>query len=174
MTASLEFDLNDDLMRAEKVVAIGSPVGIMNTVSMGNISGFYKQNGKDWIQFTAPISSGSSGGALLNNDGKVIGVTTATYTSAQNMNMAVKASNVIDLYSQWDGNKYDIGLLTGSGIAKINDIPEITVQQGTVYVTATGSKYHSCPDCSNMRNPIEMDLTEAIEHGYSICSKCFR
>ena len=94
----LELDSESKLKRSQPVVAIGSPAGLMNTVSLGNISAFYQRDGKDWIQFTAPISSGSSGGPLLNDAGKVIGITTATYASTQNINMAVKAENVLKLY----------------------------------------------------------------------------
>ena len=41
------------------------------------------------IQFTAPISNGSSGGAVLNMYGEVIGVTTSGYDEGQNINLAV-------------------------------------------------------------------------------------
>ena len=99
----LQFDPNTKLKRSMRVVAIGSPAGLMNTISIGNISAFYRDKSKDWIQFTAPISSGSSGGPLLNDQGKVIGVTTATYASAQNVNMAVKAKDIVALYDRWDG-----------------------------------------------------------------------
>ena len=97
----LILDPDMELKRSMRVVAIGSPAGLMNTISIGNISAFYHDSTKDWIQFTAPISSGSSGGPLLNDEGKVIGVTTATYTSAQNVNMAVRASDVVKLYKSW-------------------------------------------------------------------------
>ena len=41
------------------------------------------------IQFTAPISAGSSGGAVLNMFGEVIGISTAGLRNAQNINLAV-------------------------------------------------------------------------------------
>ena len=47
--------------------SIGSPLGLFNSVSNGIISGFRKLDGVDMIQFTAPISHGSSGGAVLNS-----------------------------------------------------------------------------------------------------------
>lgn len=43
----------------------------------------------------------------------------------------------------------------------------------TVYVSANGSKYHSYPSCSNMKAPIEMTESQAINKGYSACSKCW-
>jgi len=99
----LEFNLDGELKRAEGIVAIGSPKGITNTVSLGNISALYEDEDVSWIQFTAPISSGSSGGALFDNNGKVIGVTSASYIDAQNINLAVHISEVEQLYYGWDG-----------------------------------------------------------------------
>ena len=105
----LEFNTTGELMRAESIVAIGSPIGITNTVSLGNISALYEDDGVSWIQFTAPISHGSSGGALFDNNGKVIGVTSASYIDTQNLNLAVHISEVEALYNSWDGVKSDFG-----------------------------------------------------------------
>ena len=77
------------LARGQKVVAIGSPLGLFNTVSDGIISGFRVINDVDMIQFTAPISHGSSGGAILNMSGEVIGISTAGIDAGQNLNLAV-------------------------------------------------------------------------------------
>lgn len=80
---------NKPLVRGQKVVAIGSPLGLFNSVSNGIISGFRKIDDVDMIQFTAPISHGSSGGAVLNMYGEVIGVSTAGIDDGQNINLAV-------------------------------------------------------------------------------------
>ncbi len=77
------------LARGQKVVAIGSPLGLFNSVSDGIISGFRKIDDVDMIQFTAPTSHGSSGGAVLNMQGEVIGISTAGIDNAQNINLAV-------------------------------------------------------------------------------------
>lgn len=77
------------LVRGQRVVAIGSPLGLFNSVSDGIISGFRKMDAVDMIQFTAPISHGSSGGAVLNMYGNVIGISTAGIDSGQNINLAV-------------------------------------------------------------------------------------
>ncbi len=98
----LTFNDQGTLKRAQKVVAIGSPIGITNTVSIGNISALYEEAGISEIQFTAPISPGSSGGALFDDNGEVIGITSATYLDAQNINIAVHASEVIGLYARWE------------------------------------------------------------------------
>lgn len=83
------------LVRGQKVVAIGSPLGLFNSVSDGIISGFRKIDGVDMIQFTAPTSHGSSGGALLNMYGEVIGISTAGFDNAQNINLAVGYESIV-------------------------------------------------------------------------------
>ena len=80
---------NKPLVRGQKVVAIGSPLGLFNSVSDGIISGFRKIDQVDMIQFTAPISRGSSGGAVLNMYGEVIGISTAGLDDGQNINLAM-------------------------------------------------------------------------------------
>ncbi len=77
------------LVRGQRVVAIGSPLGLFNSVSDGIISGFRVIEDVGMIQFTAPISSGSSGGAVLNMYGEVIGISTAGFDNGQNINLAV-------------------------------------------------------------------------------------
>ncbi|MBQ3160662.1 MAG: serine protease [Oscillospiraceae bacterium] len=76
-------------VRGQKVVAIGSPLGLFNSVSDGIISGFRLIDSVEMIQFTAPISHGSSGGAILNMNGEVIGISTAGFDAGQNLNLAV-------------------------------------------------------------------------------------
>ena len=82
--------LDNKLVRGQRVVAIGSPLGLFNTVSDGIISAFrVRENGTRMIQFTAPISSGSSGGAVLDMYGRLIGISTSGFDEAQNINLAV-------------------------------------------------------------------------------------
>lgn len=77
------------LVRGQRVVAIGSPLGLFNTVSDGIIAGFRQLDDVSMIQFTAPTSHGSSGGALLNLQGELIGVVSAGYDDGENLNLAV-------------------------------------------------------------------------------------
>jgi hypothetical protein len=87
------------IKKGETVVAIGSPLGIKNTVSTGVLSGRLMEDGMDVLQFTAPISSGSSGGALFDNNGNVIGITYASYIDGQNLNLAIPIELAENLYS---------------------------------------------------------------------------
>lgn len=77
-----------NLAKGQPVVTIGNPEGLQNTISTGIISGFRYFDGMDLIQFTAPIAEGSSGGALFNKKGEVIGVTTSG-ADYGNLNFAV-------------------------------------------------------------------------------------
>ncbi|MEA1946162.1 MAG: S1C family serine protease [Thermodesulfobacteriota bacterium] len=73
----------------KKVIAIGNPKGLTGSVSEGIISGIRSHNEFTFLQITAPISPGSSGGPLFNELGEVIGVTTLTLSDSQNLNFAV-------------------------------------------------------------------------------------
>jgi Trypsin-like peptidase domain len=76
---------SDNVKVGQKVVAIGSPLGFQNTLSEGIVSGV--RNGV--IQMSDPISPGSSGGAVFDSYGRVIGISVATVTMGQNLNFAV-------------------------------------------------------------------------------------
>jgi S1-C subfamily serine protease len=80
-----------------KVYAIGSPLGLAQTLSDGLVSGHRETDDVTLIQTTAPISPGSSGGPLLGEDGRIVGVTTAFLKTGQNLNFAVPASQVTRL-----------------------------------------------------------------------------
>lgn len=81
-----------------RVFAIGSPVGLTNSLSEGLVSGFRDRSaGSGWIQTTAPSSPGSSGGPLLNAAGEVVGITTARIEGGQNLNFAIPVSDLRSL-----------------------------------------------------------------------------
>ncbi|MBN2378501.1 tetratricopeptide repeat protein [candidate division WOR-3 bacterium] len=92
---ALELADSDSIEVGDQVVAIGNPQGLDNTVSDGIVSALRDLEEEGcFIQITAPISQGSSGGALLDMDGRVVGVTTASYYSGQNLNFAVPVNDV--------------------------------------------------------------------------------
>lgn len=155
-------DLGDSsvIKKGQTVVAIGSPLGIKNTVSTGVLSGRLMQGNMDVLQFTAPISSGSSGGALFDNNGKVIGITYAGYADGQNLNFAIPIELANNLYK----NKvkiYDVSSIYVDEhpyIMKLEDykdVPEISVDEllrspgtyheKTVKIVGFFSSYHREP-----------------------------
>lgn len=90
---------NSDLVsQGDNIFAIGYPLGVANTLSEGIISSRYVgENQTEILQITAAISQGSSGGALLNEDGFVIGVIFSSYVDGQNLNLAVASNCLSDL-----------------------------------------------------------------------------
>lgn len=74
----------------EPVVAIGHPLGLSDTVSDGLVSGIREvREGLQILQVSAPIAPGSSGGPLIDRDGKVIGIATAVLREGQNLNFGI-------------------------------------------------------------------------------------
>ena len=80
---------SDRAENGEAIVAISSPEGLVNSISTGVISGVRRFDTHRVFQITAPISNGSSGGALFNSRGEVIGIITYLFKSGQNINFAV-------------------------------------------------------------------------------------
>ena len=61
----------------EPVLVLGSPLGLGGTVTSGIVSAFRTEDGLDYLQFSAPISPGNSGGPVVNTQGEVVGVAVA-------------------------------------------------------------------------------------------------
>jgi serine protease Do len=86
---------NSDIMAAgDKIYAIGNPLGVFDySITDGLISQVRPLSADLTIlQISAAISQGSSGGPLFNQNGEVIGVTTAIITQGQAINLAVPAN----------------------------------------------------------------------------------
>ena len=92
---------SDKVQIGENVYAVGNPHGWEGTFSEGVISGIRGDNPNKWIQITAAVSPGSSGGAILNSKGEVIGIATIAYFAidpelkvnrAQNINFVVPSN----------------------------------------------------------------------------------
>ena len=149
----------------QKVVAIGSPRGLSNTVSEGIVSAIRELDSEtQLIQTTAPVSPGSSGGGLFNEDAKLIGITSFLHIGGQNLNFAYPADYIIPL------------------LKHVPPIPFYELQRSKlntktspdVFVTKSGRKYHH-PKCRYLRkSKIPMSIIEATEKGYSSCMTCLR
>ena len=79
------------LQVGDKVYAVGAPQGLELSLSDGLVSGFRDYKGAEYIQTTAPISKGSSGGGLFDAQGRLVGITTMFLKDAQALNFAVPA-----------------------------------------------------------------------------------
>ncbi len=80
----------------EQVVAIGNPLTLESTVSNGIVSAIrtIEKEGGEFLQITAPISAGSSGGPLFNMAGEVIGITTSGVRGGENLNFAIPINDM--------------------------------------------------------------------------------
>ena len=96
---SLSFANSDELQVGQVAIAIGNPLGLQHTVTAGVVSALGRSlragNGRlidDVIQTDAALNPGNSGGPLVNSSGHVIGVNTATISSAQGICFAVSSN----------------------------------------------------------------------------------
>jgi serine protease Do len=107
----ITFADSEQIKVGDVVLAVGNPFGFTNTVTMGIVSGLGRagvedsadrHEYEDFIQTDAPINPGNSGGALVDTEGRLIGINTAIYSRSggnQGIGFAVPsnlARNVID------------------------------------------------------------------------------
>ncbi|MFN0107398.1 MAG: S1C family serine protease [Blastocatellia bacterium] len=104
---ALSFADSDKLKVGSSVFAVGAPRGLEGSLSSGIISSVRtgsevspKFEGFRVIQFTAPISPGSSGGPLIDEYGKVVGIVFAFRVDAQNLNLAIPSNYISGMVTQ--------------------------------------------------------------------------
>lgn len=91
---------SNDLVLGEPTLVIGNPNGLAHSVSTGIVSGLQRSTSTQAsflpsvIQTTAPISGGSSGSALINALGEIIGVITSQHDNGQNLNFAITIDHI--------------------------------------------------------------------------------
>src|SRR5258706_1357581 len=96
-----QFANGDPPAHGAYVYAIGNPLGINNSVSEGSVSGMRKDAvGTMLIQTTVAVSPGCSGGPLVDEDGKVLGVAT---NYGQNKSFAIDRARVQKLIENFKG-----------------------------------------------------------------------
>lgn len=83
----------------QPVMAIGCPEGLEFSISNGIVSSLRSVEGQDFIQTTAAVSPGSSGGPLVNKRGEVLGMITWQMRQGQNLNFAVPVKYFKDALS---------------------------------------------------------------------------
>ena len=103
-----EFADSDSIKVGEFAMAVGSPLGLQSTITCGVISAVNRNvtdsDGKTYnlIQTDAAINAGNSGGALVNSEGKVVGVNTLKLTgdNVEGMGFAIPINSTTDITSQ--------------------------------------------------------------------------
>ncbi len=103
-----EFADSDSIKVGEFAMAVGNPLGMQSSITCGVISAINREvtdsDGKKFnlIQTDAAINSGNSGGALVNSEGKVIGINTLKLsgTGIEGMGFAIPINSTTDITSQ--------------------------------------------------------------------------
>jgi serine protease Do len=86
---------SDEIVRTQELLALGYPLGQEKLKStQGIVSGRENLWGESYIQITAPLNPGNSGGPSLNVSGKVIGINTARIPAAQNIGYIIPINDV--------------------------------------------------------------------------------
>ena len=103
-----EFADSDNIKVGEFAMAVGNPLGMQSSITCGVVSAVNREvtdsEGKQFtlIQTDAAINSGNSGGALVNSEGKVIGINTLKLsgTGIEGMGFAIPINSTTDITSQ--------------------------------------------------------------------------
>lgn len=114
---SLQLGDTRQVQVGDEVYAIGNPQGLEGTFSQGIVSGIREVGPDKFLQITAPISPGSSGGPVLDAQGKVVGVAVATFKGGQNLNFAIPVPYLTALLSQVTVGQSPVPLSPDSTVA---------------------------------------------------------
>lgn len=103
----LEFGDSDDLKQGQIVLALGNPLGLDNSVSLGVVSAVARQIKPEeplvYVQTDAPINPGNSGGPLVDAEGRVVGINTFILTQSggsEGIGFAIPSNIARDVYKQ--------------------------------------------------------------------------
>ena len=128
-----EFADSDEAVVGEFVMAVGSPLGLDATVTTGIISAVNREVESDGttyvcIQTDAAINSGNSGGALVNSEGKVIGINTLKLSGSgvEGIGFAIPINSTLDIID--DLIEYNKVLRPYIGISGI-ELDDATVER---------------------------------------------
>ena len=101
----VKFANNEDIVVGKQVIAIGTPItfSLRNSATVGHISGLNRSVGESYrlVQTDTAITHGNSGGALINMNGELVGITSSGY-SGTNTNFAVPVDTVKYVLNQFE------------------------------------------------------------------------
>ena len=181
-----EFADSDSIKVGEFAMAVGNPLGMQSSITCGVVSAVNREvtdsDGKKFtlIQTDAAINSGNSGGALVNGEGKVIGINTLKLsgTGIEGMGFAIPINSTTDITSQLiqyskvkrpyigiSGVDLDektakvYNLVVGVYVKSIEDFSaaeKAGVKVGDVIVEADGKKITSMNELNEIKNSHEI------------------
>ena len=177
-----EFADSDSIKVGEFAMAVGNPIGMQSSVNCGIVSAVNRQvtdsDGKQYtlIQTDAAINSGNSGGALVNSEGKVIGINTLKLsgTGIEGMGFAIPINSTTDITSQLiqyskvkrpyigitgidlnEETAKTYNLVTGVYVKSVEDFSsgeKAGIKAGDVIIEADGTKISSMDDLNKIKN----------------------
>ncbi len=177
-----DFADSDSIKVGEFAMAVGNPIGMQSSVTCGIVSAVNREvtdsDGKKYtlIQTDAAINSGNSGGALVNNEGKVIGINTLKLsgTGIEGMGFAIPINSTTDVTSQLiqyskvkrpyigisgidldeeTAKKYD--LVVGVYVKSVEDFSsaeKASIKPGDVIIEADGTPITKMDDLNKIKN----------------------
>lgn len=180
--SAAELGNSDNVKVGEFSMAIGNPLGLQSSVTAGMISAVNRSvtdsDGKTFtlIQTDAAINSGNSGGALVNAEGKVIGINTLKLsgTGVEGMGFAIPINSTIDIYEQLiqynkvkrpymgitgldldqktaDYNKLVVGIYV-KAVEDFSAAQKADIRIGDVIIEADGTKVSTMDELNQIKN----------------------
>lgn len=177
-----EFADSDSIKVGEFAMAVGNPIGMQSSVTCGIISAVNREvtdsDGKKYtlIQTDAAINSGNSGGALVNSEGKVIGINTLKLsgTGIEGMGFAIPINSTTDITSQLiqyskvkrpyigitgidldENTAKTYNLVVGVYVKSVEDFSsgeKAGIKPGDVIIEADGTKVTKMDDLNKIKN----------------------
>lgn len=177
-----EFADSDSIKVGEFAMAVGNPLGMQSSITCGVISAINRDvtdsDGKQYnlIQTDAAINSGNSGGALVNSEGKVIGINTLKLsgTGIEGMGFAIPINSTTDITSQLiqyskvkrpyigisgidldEKTAKNYNLVTGIYVKSIDDFSageKAGIKIGDVIIEADGKKVSKMDELNEIKN----------------------
>ena len=177
-----EFADSDSIKVGEFAMAVGNPVGMDSTVTCGIVSAVNREvtdsDGKTYtlIQTDAAINEGNSGGALVNSEGKVIGINTLKLsgTRIEGIGFAIPINSTTDITSQLieyskvkrpyigitgmdlseelaSANNLVVGVYVKS-VEDFSSAEKAGIKPGDVIIEADGTKVTTMDDLNKVKN----------------------
>jgi serine protease Do len=149
---------SDSVKVGEFAMAIGNPLGLDSSVTCGIVSAVNRKVSDDEgntysaIQTDASINSGNSGGALVNSEGKVIGINTLKLsgTGVEGIGFAIPINSTIDIYTQLI--KYNKVIRPYIGISGRNVTEELATKHKLVVgIYITGIEQFSAAELAGLK-----------------------
>ncbi|GAA0453178.1 S1C family serine protease [Alkalibacillus silvisoli] len=139
-SSTLEIDPNFEPNIGDEILAVGSPHGFQNTVTLGHISGTGRDISvdqyeyADLYQISANISQGNSGGPLIHEEsGKIIGINSAA-TNEGTIGFSIPISQIYERVAMWSDTANDDDLNYDGDPTTYSEIDQQSLKQDSEYL----------------------------------------